>query len=632
MTRRLSALRWKVWLNMESASERRKSMRAWLHEMSADEDLEALAVKYFVQQGTSGRKTWRGLIDSMTMSDLVSCLCMVGSLKPLLTHATDTTQTISSSIGIADSQGAINLELRYMPSHKVDDLVISEITNMNMETTFKNDILPIAKQLFAGERDTDDDATTPVNASLVAAKMHAYKDVASKDAMLAYIELNAAAGQIDPLFAGVASKTTRLVAEAMGETDSSTITTEEPAHMSATTATAPTITIDPNLSKAIDALLGPATGGKFATLSDMVRQMGEATTAAADAQRKATELASRLAKTPSVPMPTTIPGDGKLPNGKIEMVRAIDVFSGPRGKKAKALEFEIPKFVWDAPHPLVPTIDPNYKFRLKHLLKVLWALSNRQNIWLYGHSGTGKTTLIEQIAAYLQWPVMRINLDSGIERSDIVGHTGLVSEAGTTVSKFIEGIAPKAMAQGAILLVDECDYGRPDVMYAIQRVLEHKGLLLTEDNARVVTPHPYFRIVATANTRGQGDEFGVYPGARVQSIAFRNRFNVWVEVEYLDEAEEQQLLLDNYPTIDKNDAGLFVKLANEIRTAFKGGEIMETASPRDLLALGHMFVDFHSLIGDRKAAVELAIDTVIVSKVTGDAQAKVREIYKRVFA
>lgn len=397
-------------------------------------------------------------------------------------------------------------------------------------------------------------------------------------------------------------------------------------------STTSTLTLNEALINPLNALLNPATNGAFNDIKALIDSIASSKAKADEADAKVRELSAKLKTASLTPAVTEVAATGEYPTGKVEMVLASDVFAGPRGKKSKALDFQVPKWTWDAHHPLVPAVDPNYKFRLKHLLKVLWALSNNKKMWLYGHSGTGKTTLIEQVCALIGYPVMRINLDSGIERQDLIGSVTLREKGGTTVSEFVDGVLPQAMGMPCLLLIDEIDFGRSDVMYAIQRVLEDKGLLINEDGGRLVMPHSGFRIAATANTKGQGDEYGVYQGARVQSLALLDRFTVWAEVDYLDAAEETQLLVDRNPALNPADASLFVKFSNEIRNAFKGGELLMTISPRGLDTMAMAFTEFTPLMPSKKDAIDVAMDMTILSKATNDAQQRIKEIAKRVFS
>src|SRR5690606_15658140 len=149
-----------------------------------------------------------------------------------------------------------------------------------------------------------------------------------------------------------------------------------------------------------------------------------------------------------------------------------------------------------------------------------------------------------------------------------------------TVTKFTEGTLPRAMQRPGFLLVDEIDAGRPDILFVLQRALEGNGLMLTEDNGRIIKPHPLFRFAATANTRGQGDESGVYSGVRAMNGAMLDRFPVFIEFDYIEADREAHLLTNKNPTLHKDIAGMMTQFAKEVRIAFKNGELFQPVTPR----------------------------------------------------
>ena len=260
--------------------------------------------------------------------------------------------------------------------------------------------------------------------------------------------------------------------------------------------------------------------------------------------------------------------------------KASEVF----GINDKELNFDVP--VFDEKTDNVPEIDPNYKFRTEYLVPVLWAITKNKKAWLSGHTGTGKSTLIAQVCAHLNYPLVRVNFDSEISRMDLVGRDVLKrDENGATVSTFIDGILPQALQQPCVLLCDEVDFIRPDVAYVFQRALEDEGLLISEDGGRLVKPHEHFRIVATANTQGQGDDFGIYQGARAQSIAFLDRFTVWVKCDYLKSGEEQRLIQEIVPEINLWALEQVMTYVKEHRQAFDDLKVSQPLSPRTVITL-----------------------------------------------
>jgi len=261
----------------------------------------------------------------------------------------------------------------------------------------------------------------------------------------------------------------------------------------------------------------------------------------------------------------------------VEMVNAQKVF----GTRSKLLDFDVPVFRWDGEHPDVPDLIEDYVFRPKLLARVLYALVGDKRGILTGHTGTGKTTVIEQVAARLNWPVARDNMDSGRDRQDFTGGHVITIKDGVQVTEFQDGLLIQAMEAGYILILDEFDAARPDVLFALQRPMEGKGFIVTEDGGREVAPNAWFRIMATANTKGRGDEHGAYSGTRVMNSAMLDRFTVWAEVPYLTASQTTKLLTNKGVGSDMADimAGYF-----ELHTkAFEMGETTIPLTPRTML-------------------------------------------------
>lgn len=279
------------------------------------------------------------------------------------------------------------------------------------------------------------------------------------------------------------------------------------------------------------------------------------------------------------------------------------------------LNFDVPVFKERGAN--VPEIDPNYQFRTEYLVPVLWGLVNNKNTWLSGHTGTGKSTLIAQICARLNWPMIRINFDSEISRMDLVGRDVLQKDAsGATVSTFVDGILPQALQLPCVLLCDEVDFIRPDVAYVFQRALEDEGLLISEDGGRLIKPHPMSRIIATANTQGQGDDFGIYQGARAQSMAFLDRFTVWVRCEYLPHKEERQLIGKLVPEATKWILDQTMDYVNEHRKAFEQLKVSQPISPRTITTLAQLATFYAKT--DKKPLLRAAQDSVLNKCNTSD--------------
>ena len=333
--------------------------------------------------------------------------------------------------------------------------------------------------------------------------------------------------------------------------------------------------------------------------------------------------------------PTATTGSGEdRPDGKIEWTPAWRIFGNQKvidmveqgSNPPSFFNFDIPVFDYGTEtHCDVPEEDPDYEFDKSVLSPILWGLANNKTVYLTGDTGTGKTTHIEQIAAKVKWPTLRVNMDSEMSRMDFIGRDTLIQENGTTVSRFIEGILPQAMKQGVILIADEVDFGRSDIMYAFQSVLENGGSLrLTEDGGRIIKPHPMFRIVATANTKGQGDETGCYQGARVQSQAFLDRFQVWVTQDYLPADKEARIVKAKVPSIGEKPLTQLVKIAGEIRKAFRNGEVLTTVSPRGLESCASYF----TALGGTPDNLKTAIKHCIAGRCTDVDAMKVEEFVK----
>jgi cobaltochelatase CobS len=293
--------------------------------------------------------------------------------------------------------------------------------------------------------------------------------------------------------------------------------------------------------------------------------------------------------------------DGTIPSGKTVNKNIKDIFPEVEFET----NFEVPTWEWDGVHPEVPKADPHYIFRAKELTRVLYAVLTNQRAYLQGHTGSGKTTLIEQVAARMGWPFIRVNFDSEITRMDLIGRDTLTTDptTGTVKSEFVDGILPSAMSAPCIFCADEIDFVRPDVAYVMQAALEGNGLRITEDGGRHVKPNPMFRMFATGNTVGQGDEEGMYQGARPQSLALLDRFTIWVNVDYLNTEQRDQLVKRHYPTLSEADRTKLSKYVVEHLEAFKNGDVLQPISPRGMLAIAAAT----SVFGNVKEALSMTV-------------------------
>ena len=195
------------------------------------------------------------------------------------------------------------------------------------------------------------------------------------------------------------------------------------------------------------------------------------------------------------------------------------------------IDMQIPAFT--IADERVPEVDPTYVFDPDTTLAILAGFAFNRRVMIQGYHGTGKSTHIEQVAARLKWPCIRINLDSHISRIDLIGKDAIVLREGKQVTEFREGLLPWALQTPTALVFDEYDAGRPDVMFVIQRVLETDGKLTLLDQNRVIRPNPYFRLFATANTIGLGDTSGLYHGTQQINQGQMDRWNIVTTLNYL---------------------------------------------------------------------------------------------------
>lgn len=235
----------------------------------------------------------------------------------------------------------------------------------------------------------------------------------------------------------------------------------------------------------------------------------------------------------------------------------------------------------------VPEIDDAYRFNPEVTLAILAGFTRDRRVMVQGLHGTGKSTHIEQVAARLNWPCVRVNLDGHISRLDLVGKDVIVVRDGRQVTEFQEGIVPWALQRPVALIFDEYDAGRPDVMFVIQRILERDGKFTLLDQNRVIHPHPYFRLFATSNTVGLGNLNGLYHGTQVLNHAQIDRWNVVATLNYLPRDEEAGIVLARVPELaDQAGSALIeamVSLAELTRKGFAAGDLSTLMSPRTVI-------------------------------------------------
>ena len=235
----------------------------------------------------------------------------------------------------------------------------------------------------------------------------------------------------------------------------------------------------------------------------------------------------------------------------------------------------------------VPALDPTYKFDPETTLAILAGFQHNRRVIIQGYHGTGKSTHIEQVAARLNWPCVRVNLDSHISRIDLIGKDAIKVEDGVQFTEFQEGILPWALRNHTAIVFDEYDAGRADVMFVIQRVLESDGKLTLLDQNEVIAPHPYFRLFATANTVGLGDTTGLYHGTQQINQAQMDRWSLVVTLNYLSHDAETAIILSKAPHYNtekgRQTVSQMVKVADLTRTAFMAGDLSTVMSPRTVI-------------------------------------------------
>lgn len=235
----------------------------------------------------------------------------------------------------------------------------------------------------------------------------------------------------------------------------------------------------------------------------------------------------------------------------------------------------------------VPALDETYRFDRDTTLAILAGFAYNRRVLVQGYHGTGKSTHIEQVAARLNWPCVRINLDSHVSRIDLVGKDAIVLKDGQQITEFREGILPWAFQNPVALVFDEYDAGRPDVMFVIQRVLEADSKLTLLDQSRVLTANPYFRLFATTNTVGLGDATGLYHGTQQINQGQMDRWNIVSTLNYLSHEAELDIVLAKVPDYDDEQQrptlSAMISLAELTRTGFIHGDISTVMSPRTVI-------------------------------------------------
>ena len=288
-------------------------------------------------------------------------------------------------------------------------------------------------------------------------------------------------------------------------------------------------------------------------------------------------------------------------------------------------DMQVPAFSQTAEH--VPNVDDAYRFDHDTTLAILAGFAYNRRVMIQGYHGTGKSTHIEQVAARLNWPCIRVNLDSHISRIDLVGKDAIVLRDGKQVTEYREGLLPWALQNPTALVFDEYDAGRPDVMFVIQRVLEVSGRLTLLDQNKVIKPHPSFRLFSTANTVGLGDTSGLYHGTQQINQGQMDRWSIVTTLNYLAHDEEVEIVLakaKHYRTQEGRDiVNKMVRLADLTRNAFANGDLSTVMSPRTVITWAEN-ADIFSDIG-------FAFRVTFLNKCDELERPLVAEFYQRCF-
>jgi cobaltochelatase CobS len=254
----------------------------------------------------------------------------------------------------------------------------------------------------------------------------------------------------------------------------------------------------------------------------------------------------------------------------------------------------------------VPVADSSYRFDPATTMAILAGFNGNLRVLLQGRHGTGKSSHIEQVAARLNWPCVRLNLDSHVSRIDLIGKDAIVVRDGKQVTEYREGLLPWCYQRPVALVLDEYDAGRPDVMFVIQRVLEADSKLTILDQNRVIPPNPFFRLFATANTVGLGDVTGLYHGTQQLNQAQLDRWNIIARLDYLDEQAEVEVVLSKVPWMNEDGRRellmQMVRMANLTRAGFAAGDVSVVMSPRTVIS----WAQNYRVFGDTDFAFQTA--------------------------
>lgn len=271
----------------------------------------------------------------------------------------------------------------------------------------------------------------------------------------------------------------------------------------------------------------------------------------------------------------------------------------------------------------IPEAEPEYHFDTATTQAVLAGFMHRMNVLIQGFHGTGKSTHIEQIAARLRWPLVRVNLDGHVTRSDLIGRDAIVLRDGKQVTEFVEGMLPWALSRPCALLFDEYDAARPDVMFVLQRILEASGKLTLLDQNRVLTPHAGFRLFATANTLGMGDMTGLYHGTNPINQGQMDRWQIVARLNYLPPEDELRIVRTHVKAVDDGLLSHMIAMANLLRQAFAHQDVSTVMSPRGIINWAKNVEIFED--------IERAFAYAHLNRCDESEHGVIAELYQRVF-
>jgi cobaltochelatase CobS len=288
-------------------------------------------------------------------------------------------------------------------------------------------------------------------------------------------------------------------------------------------------------------------------------------------------------------------------------------------------KMKVPAF--KTPNEYVPDRDEAYRFDRETTLAILAGFAFNRRVMIQGYHGTGKSTHIEQVASRLNWPCIRINLDSHISRIDLIGKDAIVLRDGKQITEFREGLLPWALQRPVALVFDEYDAGRPDVMFVIQRVLEVQGKLTLLDQNKVIRAHPGFRLFSTTNTIGLGDTTGLYHGTQQINQGQMDRWSIVATLNYLPHDAEVDIVLSKVPSWSspekKKQISAMVRVADMTRNAFINGDLSTVMSPRTVITWAENAEIFNN--------IGFAFRLTFLNKCDELERASVAEFYQRAF-